>query len=91
MKGHVSKDMTIGKGHPVWVYKQALILNCNHLIMSILYLIIHLLFTVLYGLLCYIPSILDYSCVSELGSSHLVSELRFSDPGLFPPSLSDLV
>ena len=45
----------------------------------------------LHGLFCYIPSILDNSCVRELCSSHLVSELRFSDPGLWPLSLSDLV
>jgi len=35
-------------------------------------------------LLCYIQSILDNSCVSELCSSYLVSELCFSDPGLWP-------
>ena len=38
MKGHVSKEMTIGKGTPAWVYKRALILNCissyYHLIYS---------------------------------------------------------
>ena len=66
------------KGTPAWVYKQALILNCNHL----LYLIIHSYYIYIcpYGFDYYIPNILDNSCVSELCSSHLVSELRFLIP-----------
>jgi hypothetical protein len=51
------------------VYKRALILNCisSHLF------IFYTLF--LHGLLCYIPSILDNSCVSELCSSQAPSTL----------------
>jgi hypothetical protein len=72
------------KGTPAWVYKRALILNCISSYLFIFYTLF------LHGLLCYIPSILDNSCVSELCSSHLVSKLHFSDPGLWPVSLSDL-
>jgi hypothetical protein len=46
MKGHVLKGHVYWlKGTPAWVYKQALILNCNHLFLSIihiLYIIIQL-------------------------------------------------
>ena len=69
MKGHVSKDITIGKGHPLRGYISR---PSFSIVIISLYLIIHLLFTVLYGLLCYIPSILDNSCVSELCSSQCV-------------------
>jgi hypothetical protein len=62
------------KGTPAWVYKRALILNCISSYLFIFYTLF------LHGLLCYIPSILDNSCVSELCSSHLVSELRFLIP-----------
>ena len=76
MKGHVSKDMTICKGHACMGIQAGPHFSIViYLIISILYyLIIHLLFTVLYGLLCYILDILDNSYVSELCSSHLVSE-----------------
>jgi hypothetical protein len=44
------------KGTPAWVYKQALILNCNHL----LYIIIHSYYIYIcpYGFGYYIPDIL---------------------------------
>ena len=57
------------KGTPTWVYKRALILNCISSYLFIFYTLF------LHGLLCYIPSILDNSCVSELCSSHLTFEL----------------
>jgi hypothetical protein len=83
--------MTCLKGHDYWL-RAPLRGYINEPSFSIVIISsIHILFTVLHGLLCYIPSILDNSCVSELCSSHLVSELRFPDPGLWPVSLSDLV
>jgi hypothetical protein len=68
------------KGHDYWLraplrgyIKELSFSIVYHLIISYLF-IFYILFTVLHGLLCYIPSILDNSCVSEPCSSHLVSE-----------------
>jgi hypothetical protein len=57
------KTWLLVKGTPTWVYKRVLILNC---ISSI-----HILY-IIHVLLCYIPSILDNSCVSELRSSQKI-------------------
>jgi hypothetical protein len=85
------------KGHDYWLrapLRGYISKPSFSFVIILLYLISYLFIyylQVLHGLLCYIPSILDYSCVSELCSSHLVSELCFSDPDPWPVSLSDLV
>jgi hypothetical protein len=63
------------KGTHAWVYKQALIVHCNHLIYS--YTLLFNIFTIHKWIIAYCPIYIGYLHSEPAWFTTVVSELRF--------------